>query len=124
RGVVPAGHPLLVTKARGHALGTADLVVVVGTPLDFRLGYGVFGGKDGAAPAAVVHVADSPGQVSPHATLAASVGGDLTLALDGIAQAFERAGRRPDWSSWTTDLGGRVSAAAARDQALLNAEAD
>ncbi len=47
RGVVPGGHPLLVTKARGQALGGADLVVVVGTPLDFRLGYGVFGGKDG-----------------------------------------------------------------------------
>nr|WP_278259758.1 hypothetical protein [Nocardioides convexus] len=62
RGVVPGGHPLLVTKARGAALGGADLVVVVGTPLDFRLGYGVFGGKDGATPAAVVHVADSAEQ--------------------------------------------------------------
>ena len=28
RGVVPGGHPLLVTKARGAALGKADLVVV------------------------------------------------------------------------------------------------
>src|SRR6478752_4883588 len=37
RGVVPGGHPLLVTKARSTALGGADLVVVVGTPLDFRL---------------------------------------------------------------------------------------
>src|SRR5688572_21372652 len=46
RGVVPGGHPLLVTKARGQALAGADLVVVAGTPLDFRLGYGVFGGKD------------------------------------------------------------------------------
>src|SRR3954451_14082896 len=69
RGVVPGGHPLLVTKARGRALGGADLVVVVGTPLDFRLGYGVFGGKEGAEPARVVHVADSLGQVSQHATL-------------------------------------------------------
>ena len=56
RGVVPGGHPLLVTKARSVALGGADLVVVVGTPLDFRLGYGVFGGKDGAPPARVVHL--------------------------------------------------------------------
>ncbi|MBE7323593.1 acetolactate synthase [Nocardioides sp. Y6] len=124
RGVVPAGHPLLVTKARGHALGTADLVVVVGTPLDFRLGYGAFGGKDGAPPAAVVHVADSPGQVSTHATLAASAAGDLTLALDGIGDAFERAGRRPDWTGWTVDLADRVAAAAARDRELLSAEAD
>ena len=37
---------------------------MVGTPLDFRLGYGTFGGKDGAPAAQVVHLADSPGQVS------------------------------------------------------------
>src|SRR4051794_20652340 len=70
RGVIPGGHTLLVAKARGAALGGADLVVVAGTPLDFRLGYGVFGGKDGATPARVVHLADSPGQISQHADLA------------------------------------------------------
>src|SRR5690349_3189690 len=46
RGVIPGGHRSLVTKARGAALSGADLVVVVGTPLDFRLGYGAFGGPD------------------------------------------------------------------------------
>src|SRR4051794_18512088 len=46
RGVVPGGHPLLVTKARGQAFGTCDVAVVVGTALDFRLGYGTFGGKE------------------------------------------------------------------------------
>ena len=61
RGVIPGGHPLLVTKARGQALNGADLVVVVGTPLDFRLGYGLFGGKDDTTPARVVHLADSAG---------------------------------------------------------------
>ncbi len=85
RGLVPGGHPLLVTKARGQALSGSDLVIVVGTPLDFRLGYGVFGGDDDTSPARVVHVADSPGQVSGHAELAASVAGDLTSVLDGHA---------------------------------------
>lgn len=124
RGVVPGGHPLLVTKARGKALGTADLVVVVGTPLDFRLGYGVFGGKDGAPPARVVHLADSPGQVSGHADLAASASGDLTLVLDGVQAAVEQQIRRPDWSAWVTGLQEQVAAAAARDAELLRAEAD
>ncbi|MGZ4448200.1 MAG: acetolactate synthase [Nocardioides sp.] len=124
RGVVPGGHPLLVTKARSQALGTADLVVVVGTPLDFRLGYGVFGGKDGAPAAAVVHVADSPGQVSRHADLAASVSGDLTAVLDGLLAALERQPRRPDWSAWVAGLQDTVAAATERDRALLSAEAD
>ncbi|ABL81223.1 MULTISPECIES: acetolactate synthase [unclassified Nocardioides] len=124
RGVVPGGHPLLVTKARGQALGGSDLVVVVGTPLDFRLGYGIFGGADGATPAQVVHVADSPGQLSGHAALAASVSGDLSSVFDGLLAAMEQVVRRPDWSGWVGDLGAAVAAAVERDAALLGAEAD
>ena len=124
RGVVPGGHPLLVTKARGQALGGSDLVVVVGTPLDFRLGYGIFGGKDGATPAQVVHVADSPGQVSGHADLAGSVSGDLTSVFDDLLAALEQVVRRPDWSAWVDDLQATVKSATERDAALLGAEAD
>jgi acetolactate synthase-1/2/3 large subunit len=124
RGVVPGGHPLLVTKARGKALGGSDLVVVVGTPLDFRLGYGAFGGKDGGTPARVVHVADSAEQVSRHAELAASASGDLTACLEGLQAALDRVGRRPDWSAWVADLRDAVAAATARDAELLAAEAD
>src|SRR6266511_2990169 len=40
RGSLPAGHPLAFSQARGFALGQADFVLVLGTPLDFRLGYG------------------------------------------------------------------------------------
>jgi acetolactate synthase-1/2/3 large subunit len=124
RGVVPGGHPLLVTKARGKALGGSDLVVVVGTPLDFRLGYGMFGGKDGATPAQVVHIADSPGQVSGHADLSASLAGDLTQVFDGLLGALEQVVRRPDWSAWVDELQATVKTAAERDAALLGAEAD
>lgn len=124
RGIVPGGHPLLVTKARGAALGGADLVVVVGTPLDFRLGYGVFGGKDGAPPAQVVHLADSPGQVSGHAELAASASGDLTAVFEGLQASLEQVVRRPDWSAWVDDLQATVKQAVERDAALLGAEAD
>jgi acetolactate synthase-1/2/3 large subunit len=129
RGVIPGGHPLLVTKARGQALTGADLVVVAGTPLDFRLGYGVFGGggKDDAGqggPARVVHLADSAGQVAQHAELAGSAYGDLSSVLTGIRDALEKGDRRPDWSSWVTDLQGGVAAAVQRDAELLGAEAD
>ena len=124
RGVIPGGHRMLTTKARGQALGGADLVIVVGTPLDFRLGYGVFGGKEeGSTPARVVHIADSPGQVSGHAELAESVSGDLTSVLDGLQAALER-GSKPDWSGWVGQLADTVAAATARDLELLGAEAD
>ncbi len=126
RGVIPGGHRCLVTKARGAALSGADLVVVVGTPLDFRLGYGVFGGPDknpDGAFARVVHIADSPAQVSGHAELAGSVAGDLTTVLDGLQSAIER-GAKPDWRAWSEQLADQVRVAAERDAQLLTAEAD
>jgi acetolactate synthase I/II/III large subunit len=124
RGLIPGGHPLLVTKARGAAFGTCDLAVVVGTPLDFRLGYGVFGGKDGAPAAKVVHLADSEAQVSDHAELAGSAYGDLTLVIDGLQSALEQQLRRPDWSAWVAELQAGVAAGVARDAELLRSAAD
>lgn len=127
RGIVPGRHPQLVTKARSMSFNQADLVIVVGTPLDFRLGFGVFGGKDGATPALTVHVADSPGQVSTHAELAAAASGDLTLVFNGLFAALtapSEHGRRPDWSAWVGTLQDEVAAATARDNELLTASAD
>jgi len=121
RGVIPRGHPLLVTRARSAAFNAADLVVVAGAPLDFRLGYGVFGGRDGAAPAPVVHLADSPGQLAGHVPLAASAAGDLTRVFTGIVAALPR---RPDWSAWTASMRAAADEAAAGDTDMLGATSD
>jgi acetolactate synthase-1/2/3 large subunit len=124
RGVLPAGHELLVTRARPTAFGQADLVLVVGAPLDFRLGYGQFGGKHGAPPAKVVHLADSPGQLAEHVDLAAAAAGDLTLVLNGLVEAWETQLRRPDHHDWAQRLRADAAAAAAGDEELLQSKAD
>ena len=40
RGTLPPGDPLAFQLARGHAFNEADLIIIVGTPFDFRMGYG------------------------------------------------------------------------------------
>jgi thiamine pyrophosphate-dependent acetolactate synthase large subunit-like protein len=40
RGTLAWDHPLAFAQARGFALANADFVLVLGAPLDFRLGYG------------------------------------------------------------------------------------
>ena len=40
RGSMPADHPHFFTQTRKEALAEADVVLICGTPLDFRLGYG------------------------------------------------------------------------------------
>ena len=94
RGILPAGHELLVTRARSAAFGGADLVLVVGTPLDFRLGYGEFGGRDGAPAAQVVHIADAASQLATHRELAAAAAGDLSAFFTGLAARPAGQGRR------------------------------
>jgi acetolactate synthase-1/2/3 large subunit len=81
RGCVPAGHGLAVSRARGAAFKGADLVLVIGTPLDFRLGFGQFGDAE------VVHIADVPERVASHRQLAAGAAGDLPGTLDALAAA-------------------------------------
>jgi thiamine pyrophosphate-dependent acetolactate synthase large subunit-like protein len=120
RGVLPGGHELLVTRARSLAFGEADLVIVAGTPLDFRLGYGEFGGKNGAPRASVVHIADSPDQLAKHCPLAGSAAGDLTVALNALAGAA--APRKPG-DPWLERLQAAVVRAMAADKELLTSDA-
>ena len=53
RGTLPADHELAFLRTRGMLKQRADVVVVLGTPLDFRLGFGRFGS------ATVAHVVDA-----------------------------------------------------------------
>ncbi|HHU08706.1 MAG TPA: acetolactate synthase [Intrasporangiaceae bacterium] len=124
RGIVPAGHPLLVTKARGMAFNGADLVIVVGTPLDFRLGYGVFGGKEGATPARVVHIQDSADQLSHHANPEVATAGSLPRIFEALTEAVQRQDRKPDWSTWAGALREKADATHTKDLDLLGATAD
>lgn len=124
RGVLPRGHRLLATRARSAAFKGADLVLVAGTPLDFRLGYGVFGGGESAPSARVVHLVDAPSQLAGHVDLAANLAGDLSRVFDGLLDALSRTARRPDLGPWADSLRDSVRAAIERDAPLLAADAD
>lgn len=127
RGVLPSGHELLATRARSVAFGRADLVVVVGAPLDFRLGYGEFGGKDDAPKAKVVHIADSPEQVASHVEPAAAVSGDLTLAMTGLVEGARRrgtTGRAAARARWWDEVRSAKRDAVAGDADLLASDAE
>lgn len=125
RGILPAGHPLLVTRARSVAFGEADLVIVVGTPLDFRLGYGEYGGKNGTPAAQVVHVADAPSQLAAHRELAAAAAGDLSVCFDGLTSAADQIGLNRPWTrDWLPRLTDARRSAEAADADLLASDAD
>ena len=97
RGTLPADHELAFSRARSIALKQADLVLVAGTPLDFRLGFGRFG------DAQVVHLCDAASQIAAHADLAAATAGDLAATFAALAEASSPAAGRDDWVSLLRD---------------------
>ncbi|HEY8452109.1 MAG: acetolactate synthase [Micromonosporaceae bacterium] len=114
RGVLPPDHPLAFSRCRRTALAGADVVVVVGTPLDFRLGFGDFGA------AQVVHVVDAPSQRATHVSPAASPAGDLTLILTALADQPASVDR----SGWVAELREAERAAAARYEEEMAADTE
>src|SRR3989454_5736331 len=79
RGALPPGHSCAFAHARGWALAAADLVLVLGAPLDFRLGYGrppTF-----AEDARVVMVDVDAAELGRNRPLALGLAGDLGAIL-------------------------------------------
>ncbi|WP_102143832.1 acetolactate synthase [Mycobacterium hubeiense] len=111
RGVVPADHELAFSRARSKALGEADVALVIGVPMDFRLG---FGGVFGADTRLIAIDRVAPERDHPRA-VAAGVYGDLTTILSALA-----ASAAPDHESWIGELRAVESAARAAEQAELS----
>ena len=116
RGCVPADHELAFTRTRALLKSEADLVVVIGTALDFRLGFGRFG------DAPVIHICDAPESRAAHVATAASPAGDLTAILDGMT-AWSGS-PRADHEPWIARVRDAERAAAETERALLEAEGD
>src|SRR5580693_324702 len=110
RGTVPADHPLAFSRARSKALAEADVALVIGVPMDFRLGFGkVFG------PQTQLIVADRvvPEREHPR-PVAAELYGDLTSTLTVLSDTprAETTGHE----EWIADL--RATETAAREGEL------
>ena len=83
RGCVPADHELFFSRARSVGLGQADVAVVVGVPLDFRLGFGA-----AFAPEAKIIAIDvaEPERAHPR-EVSHGLYGALPATLEGLAAA-------------------------------------
>ncbi|MEY4373452.1 MAG: hypothetical protein RL219_2221, partial [Actinomycetota bacterium] len=112
RGTLPADHPLAFLRTRGMLKTGADLVVVLGTPLDFRLGFGRFGS------AAVAHIVDSDAQRAAHVSVP-TASGDIGAILRALA---EYRGARADHEPWISSLTAAEREATDRDRAWLAAD--
>jgi thiamine pyrophosphate-dependent acetolactate synthase large subunit-like protein len=92
RGCVPADHELFFSRARSQGLKGADVALVIGVPMDFRLAFGAAFGEE--TEIVVIDVAE-PERALPRAVAAECYGAlpqtldDLRAAAGGAALASE-----------------------------------
>jgi acetolactate synthase-1/2/3 large subunit len=99
RGCLPADHELYFSRARSRGLGDADVAVVIGVPLDFRLGFGQAFADD--AELIVIDAAE-PSRELPR-PVAAELYGALPATLNALTASARGGG--PDRQGWLTALG-------------------
>ncbi|MGI8559757.1 MAG: acetolactate synthase [Solirubrobacteraceae bacterium] len=97
RGCVPADHELFFSRARSQALSESDVALVIGVPMDFRLGFGAAFGED--CEIVVIDTAE-PLRSHPRA-VAAELYGSLEATLDALREATEGA---PSTARWVSSL--------------------
>ncbi len=84
RGTLPADHPQALNHARKRALRGTDLVVLIGTPLDFRIGFGA-----GINPKAkIIQIDRDPTQFNKNRAVDVALSGSADRVLAQLADAL------------------------------------
>jgi acetolactate synthase-1/2/3 large subunit len=110
RGCLPADHELCFSRARGQGLKEADVALVAGVPLDFRLGFGGSFGDE----TKVVWLDVAPNALTANRALDVELVGSIPATLDAIREAAAPDGGGPDGTAaWVDAL--RATEAEKRD---------
>ena len=115
RGSLPIGHELLFVRSRREALAKADVILVIGTPFDFRLGYG----KRLAPGAKIIQIDLDYGELGHNRGIDIGITGDAGAVLSQLSDALERV---PDERrrAWLDHLAQAERKALEKDLPFLN----
>lgn len=114
RGCMPADHELAFSRARGAGLGGADVALVIGAPLDFRLGFGASIGEG----AKLIRLDAAPNALIANRAPDLDLVGDVAGSLAAICEAVGRA--EPRTGPWAEQLRGIEEEKRAAERAELD----
>jgi len=96
RGTLPMNHPNCLKAVRSAALRDADAILLIGTPLDFRLKYG----QEFNADAKLIQIENDPGELNHNRVADVALCADARLVLEALCEGLQ--GIRYD--DWLTEL--------------------
>jgi acetolactate synthase-1/2/3 large subunit len=98
RGCLPPDHPSFFQLSRKEALAQADVVVVVGTPLDFRMGYGTE--PTFAAGAKVIQVDVDAAEIGRNRPIDVGIVADARSAVAALGYAARLSPAAAGWRAF------------------------
>ncbi|MFQ5825284.1 MAG: thiamine pyrophosphate-binding protein [bacterium] len=98
RGCIPSNHINFFNLSRRKALAEADAIVVIGTPLDFRLGYGKFNKS-----AKVILIDKDASHIGKNRPVHVGVVGNIKLSLEELTGILPGTPERSAWFETLTE---------------------
>jgi acetolactate synthase I/II/III large subunit len=116
RGCLPPDSPYAFSRARKYGLARADVVLIMGTPLDFRLGYG----GNISAVAKIIQVDLDYSELCHNREVDVPIQADAAAVLETLTACVSAATER---DRWLADLRAREIELSAADNRFLNSDA-
>jgi acetolactate synthase-1/2/3 large subunit len=116
RGSLRQDHPLFFSRTRRGALARADAILIIGTPLDFRLAYG----RRFNPEAKTIQVDIDPTELGRNRDIDVCIEGDAGAVVEQLLA--ELGDRRPDHGAWLKTLREEEDKTAAARQEFLNSD--
>jgi acetolactate synthase-1/2/3 large subunit len=114
RGCLPADHELAFSRARGAGLRGADVALVVGVPIDFRLGFGESFGEG----TKLLRLDTAPNALTANRAPDVDLVGGVAATLAALRESAGEGSRRSD--AWLEELRAVEAEKRAAEQAELN----
>ncbi len=119
RGSLPPDSPLFFSLSRKLALGGADVILLIGTKLDFRLNYG----QPPLIPerAKIVWLDTEARELGVNRPADVGIAGDVAATMRGICASL--GSKAPNHAEWLAGLRAAECKAWEREEALMNSDA-
>ena len=120
RGALPSDHPNLGSTGRRYALVNSDAILLIGTPIDFRLSFGrdVLFNKD----AKVIQIMTDAEEVGKNRHIDIGVVGDVKASMEQVMDGLRASGYRSPGREWLEEVMTEDSVLKEPDQAMLNSD--
>ena len=120
RGSIPSDHPNLGSLGRRYGLVKSDAVILIGTPIDFRLGYGA----DTMFPQnpKLVEIMMDAGKIGQNRDIDVGVVGDSKAVLRQIMDGLRDTGYKSPGKGWVEEVITEDQALKAADEPMLNSD--